>query len=290
MKRPEKSSIKGPLALSLFFHLALIAFFIIGYPIINQKKPINIQYNVKLFEPKPSKTITSENKSENKINNKKIQKAQLKKEKPPTKKTKKVVKKLAKNIHNKKEKKVSLNPSKKEKKRKKKQKEKTAIKKQKKKKENEEIKLKKKLQEIQKKIREKQEEEYLKKRLAALQKGVKHKPSNSSSSTGKGKGSKNTNNALKQYAGLIWMKVRRNWHFPNYLLKNRQLEAIITITINKDGKILNKRFEKRSGFPAFDRSVLKAIADSDPLPPLPKALGNGPIEIGIRFNPSRMNL
>ena len=61
------------------------------------------------------------------------------------------------------------------------------------------------------------------------------------------------------------------------------LEAIVVIKINRQGKIVKKMFEKKSGNVLFDQSVTEAIEKANPLPPLPPDYTQPYHEIGIRF-------
>lgn len=81
------------------------------------------------------------------------------------------------------------------------------------------------------------------------------------------------------YYSLIVQQIRQQWVFPERLEKD--LEAIVSIKISKDGKVSIERIEKSSGNKLFDRSVLMAINKASPLPPPPLT----DMEIGIRFRP-----
>lgn len=80
------------------------------------------------------------------------------------------------------------------------------------------------------------------------------------------------------YYSLVEGRIRQQWVFPEAI--DRDLEAIISIKIAKDGNVTIDRIEKSSGSPLFDRSVMRAIANASPLPPPPRD-----IEMGVRFRP-----
>ncbi len=80
------------------------------------------------------------------------------------------------------------------------------------------------------------------------------------------------------YYSMIVKKIRQEWVFPESL--DRNLEAIISIRILKDGTIKIERIEKSSGNPLFDRYALRAINKANPLPPPPQEM-----EVGVRFYP-----
>ena len=91
-----------------------------------------------------------------------------------------------------------------------------------------------------------------------------------------------------EYYSLIWAKVKGAWTIPENLLKEKEmvdLEAIIVLIIERDGKIRKFWFEKKSGNALYDQSAMRAIKKADPLPPIPKELSEDTLEIGIRFFP-----
>jgi TonB family protein len=63
-------------------------------------------------------------------------------------------------------------------------------------------------------------------------------------------------------------------------LKGKNLEALISVTILKDGTIKINKIEKSSGNILFDRSVLRAINKASPVTQPPYEM-----ELGLRFTP-----
>jgi TonB family protein len=91
---------------------------------------------------------------------------------------------------------------------------------------------------------------------------------------------------LTDYYDMIWAKIKKEWILPGDILKGKtDLETIIVIIIERDGKIKKSWFEKRSGNVLYDQSAMRAIKKADPLLPLPKKVSDAPFEIGIRFYP-----
>jgi colicin import membrane protein len=91
---------------------------------------------------------------------------------------------------------------------------------------------------------------------------------------------------LNEYYGLIWAKIKQSWTIPDNLLKERvDLEAIIIIIIERDGKVQKSWFEKKSGNVLYDQMAMRAIIKAEPLPPIPKELNQESLEIGVRFTP-----
>jgi len=90
-------------------------------------------------------------------------------------------------------------------------------------------------------------------------------------STGKG-------TLFDDYYSRIRKEIWQHWAFPDTVKKD--IEAIISIRILKDGTIISQRIEKSSGNPLFDRSAIKALAKASPLSPPPYEM-----DIGVRFYP-----
>lgn len=82
----------------------------------------------------------------------------------------------------------------------------------------------------------------------------------------------------ENYISMVVNKIRQHWIFPE--TGDKDLLAIISIRIARDGRITVDKIEKSSGNPLFDRSALRAINSASPLPPPPQE-----IEIGVRFMP-----
>jgi colicin import membrane protein len=80
------------------------------------------------------------------------------------------------------------------------------------------------------------------------------------------------------YYSKITKEIWQQWVFPD--TGQKDLEAIISIRILKDGTTTVQKIEKSSGNTLFDRSAIKALAKANPLPPPPYEM-----EIGVRFYP-----
>jgi colicin import membrane protein len=91
---------------------------------------------------------------------------------------------------------------------------------------------------------------------------------------------------LNEYYSLVWAKIKESWTIPENLLKETiDLEAVIVIIIEKDGKVRRMWFEKKSSNPVYDQMAMRAIMKAEPLPPIPKEISETNLEIGIRFLP-----
>jgi colicin import membrane protein len=83
-------------------------------------------------------------------------------------------------------------------------------------------------------------------------------------------------NVFDDYFAKITKQIWQQWIYPDIGKKN--VEAIISIKILKNGTLIIQNIEKSSGNPLFDKSALKALTKANPLPPPPYE-----IEIGVRF-------
>jgi len=91
---------------------------------------------------------------------------------------------------------------------------------------------------------------------------------------------------LSQYYSVLWAKIKQAWTIPENLFKEGvDLETIIIVIIERDGKIKRTWFEKKSGHDLYDQMAMRAILKAEPLPPIPKELSENTLEIGIRFLP-----
>jgi len=81
--------------------------------------------------------------------------------------------------------------------------------------------------------------------------------------------------------------IEKNWAFSEQMAGgNTELEAVLVIKIMPDGQIRDIWFEKKSGNSYFDDSVHKAVAKSNPLPPLPAGFLRPYFNVGLIFTPS----
>jgi len=91
---------------------------------------------------------------------------------------------------------------------------------------------------------------------------------------------------LNDYYSMIWAKIKEAWTIPDQLLKDRvDLEAVIVVIIDRDGKVQESWFEKKSGNGLYDQMAMRAIKKAEPLPRIPKEFKEKTLEIGIRFLP-----
>jgi len=88
------------------------------------------------------------------------------------------------------------------------------------------------------------------------------------------------------YGGMVEAKIKREWALPQNFPKSKsQLETIIIVIIERDGRVQKSWFEKKSGDALYDQMAMRAIKKAEPLPPVPRAITANTFVIGIRFRP-----
>jgi TonB family protein len=86
-------------------------------------------------------------------------------------------------------------------------------------------------------------------------------------------------NTSDDYYSKIMAEIHDQWRCsPDVCKKN--LEAIMSIKILKDGTVIVQEPEKPSGNALFDKAARRALAKASPLSPPPYEM-----EIGVRFYP-----
>jgi len=99
-------------------------------------------------------------------------------------------------------------------------------------------------------------------------------------------GSSALESRLNEYYSTIWAKIKKEWTLPGDLPKGKtDLETVIVVIVERDGKVQKSWFEKRSGNAHYDQMAMRAIKKAEPLPPIPNEFSDETFEIGIRFHP-----
>jgi TonB family protein len=81
--------------------------------------------------------------------------------------------------------------------------------------------------------------------------------------------------AYEHYLSRLKQKVDPLWEFPRDLaMRMEQGDVLVAFTIRKDGSVKDVHVIKGSGFPTFDRNVLRAIKKAAPFEPLPATFGS----------------
>jgi colicin import membrane protein len=139
----------------------------------------------------------------------------------------------------------------------------------------------KRLQEALEEIRKKTALDEIRKRVARKEREEERSTVISSAKT-----SLEMESKLNEYYSLVWAKIKGAWTIPENLLKEMvDLETIIVLIIEPNGKVQKIWFEKKSGNALYDQNATRAIKKAEPLPPIPKEWSDDTLEIGIRFFP-----
>lgn len=91
---------------------------------------------------------------------------------------------------------------------------------------------------------------------------------------------------MNAYYTALWVRIKEQWALPEAILRGEQLEAVMAVTILRDGSLGRLVFEQRSGNRLFDESAEKALQKAAPFPALPGWLNEPFIDVGIRFRSS----
>jgi protein TonB len=84
------------------------------------------------------------------------------------------------------------------------------------------------------------------------------------------------------YLLLVRSRVAENWSPPAGLVTRGQpVKAVVYFVIDREGEVTGIRLETASGAEFFDRSALRAVVLSVPLPHLP--LGFAGADLGVHF-------
>jgi len=137
---------------------------------------------------------------------------------------------------------------------------------------------------VEKREKGRQEEKRVEEAISRIEKGVKKSGAEPGSGTG---GGPVTGLRIQIYKTEVESSIKGNWAYPAGLTspsKREELEAIVILTVLRDGTISQFTFKKRSGDAIFDESVAKAIERSNPLPPFPEGFLKSSEEIEINFN------
>jgi colicin import membrane protein len=127
------------------------------------------------------------------------------------------------------------------------------------------------------------QQKIMEQQLAAVRNQVRSSQKSASSSPAASSGTKSA--LSTQYHGAIMNHVTQYWSLPEFKNWDPGLSAVVVVTISKNGRIIKQFFEKRSGDAAYDQYVRKTLQDADPLPPIPAALRQDQVEIGLIFRP-----
>ena len=84
------------------------------------------------------------------------------------------------------------------------------------------------------------------------------------------------------YLAAVRDRIAANWQPPSGLATGGEpVKATVYFRIVRSGNVVDARLETASGTEYFDRSALRAVMLSDPMPPLPAGFTSG--DLGVHF-------
>lgn len=89
------------------------------------------------------------------------------------------------------------------------------------------------------------------------------------------------------YASLI-QRLQSFWLLPEMRRWDRNLVAVVVITIDRNGRVINTGFERKSKDPFYDQFVIKSINSAAPLPRFPKLIKESQLEVGLTYKPGQL--
>ena len=102
----------------------------------------------------------------------------------------------------------------------------------------------------------------------------------------KGAISLDSNFEFTYYLTLVRNRIAQVWSPPAGLTSGGQpVHAVAYFRIARDGSVSAMRLESSSGIEFFDRSALRAVELSDPLPPLPLGYSGGDLPAALSDTP-----
>ena len=123
---------------------------------------------------------------------------------------------------------------------------------------------------------------------AAAKAGTGQKGSGSGSGSGSGIGSGTLTLDDQDFRFAYYLEVLRerigyNWAPPALFGSPSEVVATVYFKISRDGTVSDQKIEKTSSYEIFDRSALRAVKLSDPLPPLPAGFKGRSLGVHFEF-------
>ena len=92
-------------------------------------------------------------------------------------------------------------------------------------------------------------------------------------------------NRLGGYAELVRQRIAQNWRTSGLDARTQATPAIVSFVIPRDGTVRNVQNQSQSsGNPTIDDTALRAVYNSNPLPPLPPQVAESSISAQFTFN------
>jgi protein TonB len=86
------------------------------------------------------------------------------------------------------------------------------------------------------------------------------------------------------YAELVRQRIAQNWQTSGLDSRSQSTPAVVSFTIMRDGTVRNPQVTQSSGNPTIDNTALRAVYNSNPMPPLPPQITERYITAQFTFN------
>jgi TonB family protein len=86
------------------------------------------------------------------------------------------------------------------------------------------------------------------------------------------------------YAQIIRERLAQNWMTNGLNARSQNAPAVVSFHIMRDGSVRDPRVVQSSGNYDIDNTALRAVYNSNPLPPLPPQVGENDILAEFTFN------
>lgn len=91
---------------------------------------------------------------------------------------------------------------------------------------------------------------------------------------------------MQAYYGRVRALITNAWHLPMMQKDAQALQAVVLLTIDREGRVTRIQWIEKSGHDSFDASLLRAVQEaSSRLPPLPETFPRETLEAEIHFTP-----
>jgi len=101
---------------------------------------------------------------------------------------------------------------------------------------------------------------------------------------GSGWGMSALESKLNDYYSVVWSKIKKEWTLPEDLPKGgTDLETVIVVVIEKNGKVQKTWFEKKSGNGLYDQMAMRSIRKAEPFPRFLQNWGIPRLKLGSGF-------
>ncbi len=93
-----------------------------------------------------------------------------------------------------------------------------------------------------------------------------------------------------QYYSNVAQHLRNYWVLLDVRKWSANTNAIVVVTVNRNGQVLRIKFDKRSGDQFFDQQVMNTVNKAAPMPKFPGIIKEKTIEFELTFRPGKLEM